>query len=374
MQNNMIVTLRSYNDIDHIVPIIWKVLREGHTVYLFGIGEHNFEDDYRIKFLLKERKLVFSHIKSSLFNSLKYNLFYWIFFIRKHNISLYLVEYSVMRYKGIRTHIFHAMRLLGKANVAVPHGYNVFTNLYINSYMKEILIRNPNIFKLRNNFTKYIFPQDLQEQLAIKMGIDSRITESLGSVRFSYLWHDQLSLIEKKLKRNDDKFTICFMAPHWSYNVDQELTMKLIDKIAKVNGVILYIKLHTREGKSIDIGQLSNIEIISDETSYSLIEKSDLVIAFGTSIIFEALLQNKPIIHPKYLHSNKTIFDDVACLHQAENEMEVVSTINNLMSSKIEIDSYCYKSLIFKYIYNNKKVEPLEVYYNLLKQEGLVND
>ena len=104
------------------------------------------------------------------------------------------------------------------------------------------------------------------------------------------------------------------MTPHWSYNVDKEETFKMIESISCIDDIILYIKPHTRESGSISSSKVNNfkenIKYIANETSFELIRKTDIVIAFGSSIIFEAILQNKYIVHPKYLHTNQTIFDN----------------------------------------------------------------
>ena len=47
----------------------------------------------------------------------------------------------------------------------------------------------------------------------------------------------------------------------------------------------------------------------SSVDSSSLVRSSGLVINIATSITIEALVQQRPIIYPFYLHNDKTILD-----------------------------------------------------------------
>ena len=51
MYKKFIVTLRTYNDIDHISPLIWALLKKGHHIFVFGVSNFDLNSDYRIKFL-----------------------------------------------------------------------------------------------------------------------------------------------------------------------------------------------------------------------------------------------------------------------------------------------------------------------------------
>ena len=57
MYKKILVTLRTYNDIDHIVPIIWDLLEKGHHLFVFGISNYDFNNDYRIKFIRKYKNI-----------------------------------------------------------------------------------------------------------------------------------------------------------------------------------------------------------------------------------------------------------------------------------------------------------------------------
>ena len=165
----------------------------------------------------------------------------------------------------------------------------LFLNHDANVVVSELLKVNPKRFSDRNKFDNYVFATDFQRDQAIELGLSKKIAVSLGSVRFSYKWHKILKKIEKKPKDSNDKINICLMT-HWSYNVDKEETFKMIESISCIDDIILYIKPHTRESGSISSSKVNNfkdnIKYIANETSFELIRKTDIVIAFGSSIIF----------------------------------------------------------------------------------------
>ena len=46
--------LRAYNDIDHIAPVIWKFVKAGDNPVVVFHTDIDYENDYRIKFLMSE--------------------------------------------------------------------------------------------------------------------------------------------------------------------------------------------------------------------------------------------------------------------------------------------------------------------------------
>lgn len=377
MYKKILVSLRTYNDIDHIVPIIWELLKKGHHLYIFGLSNYDFNNDYRIKFIKKYEncKIYLPYKEKKIFKYLKYNILSILFFLIFNKIDVFVSEWKRPVFKNWWGQFFYACKILNISKIAVPHGYNVFLNNNINEYVEKFRKINPQILEDRNEFDYYVLATNIQKDQAINLGIDKKIAISLGSTRYSYKWHKALSAIEKKnsYKSSDTKINICFMSPHWSYNVYKQETLKMIDKISHLENVILYIKPHTRpEGGSLSNFEINNfndnVRYIKNETSFKIISKSDIVISFGTSITFEAILQNKYVLNPKFLHTNKTIFDNEVSIYQPKNISEVIENIkmikrNNPKKNKVE-----YENIIKKYIYNNSNIDPIDSYIKLIEQ------
>ena len=163
------------------------------------------------------------------------------------------------------------------------------------------------------------------------------------------------------------------MCPHWSYNVNKEETFKMIEKISHLEDINLYVKPHTRAGSGIlsnsEINNFNkNIKYVEDETSYEIISKSDVIISFGTSIVFEAILQNKYVLNPKFLHTNKTIFDNEISIYQPQNINEVIEDIEEIKTNKPKINEVEYQNIIKRFVYNNSKKDPMENYVELIEK------
>ena len=86
--------------------------------------------------------------------------------------------------------------------------------------------------------------------------------------------------------------------PHWHYNVDIEMTVELIQQIGKEENTLLAVKAHTRgDGLSQEVIDSlranSKIDLNAQASSSSLIDWSDIVINFGSSIGLEAIVRKK---------------------------------------------------------------------------------
>ena len=142
------------------------------------------------------------------------------------------------------------------------------------------------------------------------------------------------------------------MLPHCSYNVDKEKCLDLIELLISKEWIFLVIKDHARGdgGLPNDLrkkyNSLHNVEASISAHSPTLIEWSDIVISFST-IGLEALLQNKQLINPSYLHTNRTIIDETLACHLANNNHDVLKLIEKF--SKGELDRIPEESKIKLY-------------------------
>jgi hypothetical protein len=378
----VLVALRTYNDIDHIVPIIWKAADEGHQIVVVCVSRYNFRDDYRIKYLTQFKNIKFHYIfeEARLFRLLKYNFITILFYLVLTRVDTFLVEWWKPNFRSVRGQIFLAFRILGRKRIAVPHGYNVYLNEAINGNVQAKLASNIKMYENRNSFSNYIVATDFQLKQIRKYGISNSISMSLGSVRFSSEWHEVLSNLERENEVNfslegcddDDELKVCFMTPHWDYHVDKEMVFKLLESILVANKKVrVLIKEHTRGtgGLSNEEAQIfdrfkDQITFVKRATSFQVIKNSDIIIAVGTSIIFEAMIQGKAIINPKYVHSNTTIFDQAPCVYQAESVGEVNNTISKLFTEKTK--GYNYDDFLFRHVYNSCHTSPLSRYFEIL--------
>jgi hypothetical protein len=135
---------------------------------------------------------------------------------------------------------------------------------------------------------------------------------------------------------DDGNLVVLFFLNHWEYNVDRDRCLGLLSLIAEQKSVTLIIKGHTRgkesgglslsEEKSLD--RFDNVFYPGEDLhSPYLVAQSDVVIVYGSSICFEALRQSKPVIWPRFVCRNRTIFDAENVVTVAEDECEAIELI-----------------------------------------------
>ena len=99
----------------------------------------------------------------------------------------------------------------------------------------------------------------------------------------------------------------------------------------------MVIKPTTREVEErprylLELEQYPNVEIEGRTGSVELIRWADAVIVPASSIALEALLQGKPLIYPKYLHENTTVFEEAGANWRVGDDDELVAALRALAS------------------------------------------
>ena len=57
-KSSALVFLKTFNDFDHISPIIWKVLEKGDKAIIIFLEDYEYKKDYRISYLQKKYNLL----------------------------------------------------------------------------------------------------------------------------------------------------------------------------------------------------------------------------------------------------------------------------------------------------------------------------
>ena len=390
--------LASYNDVDHITPIIYQFLKNNNVVKILFISKFDYKNDCRINFLKKYRNLEIANLTK--IEKIKRTIFFSSLSQRlqtKLNINrlvLFLLNilWPNRRIIGVNSVIYgwaapylpnlFEAKYQGIKVVSIPHGQSVFCNIDINPRYKKIYSERGHYFDFspRNIFDKYIFQSKRHRDINIKLGLNKQTAIALGSLRYFPEW----SKLNLKLVKEDsttvlpipksNQLKIVFFCPHWDHNVDIKKTFETLEKIIQNKNYLLIVRTHTRETKySNKINTLlkdqSNAIINTKDHSPLLIDWADIVINFASSIGIEALLQNKTIINLPYLHDNKTIFDDNELFQNANNINELLNLLSKgkkLIS--INQDKNKLEKFMNKEIYcSDNFVNVLDRYYELLK-------
>ena len=380
---NIYFQVGCFNDIDHISPIIWKCAQKGAKCFLLISRHYDWSSDYRIHFLknLPQVKIVnFFGMNSpslygKIFRKLVYTKFFAKFFLKKNKISACVSEWYIPSndFFGRFMAAAHELKI---PCFAVPHGFNVHLNYNSkNAASREKFKRLgawANISAM-NICDVFVVDSLVNKQMNIDGGVKKEKCEAWGSSRFAPEWSNQnIKICPPFQPKNSfvDKTKVVFFLPHWRNNVDLPATMSLIRVLAESPDIHLVVKEHTRGNGEFpqnyrhQYDNLLHVEIDDLAHSPALINWADIVINFGSSIGIDAVLQNKPLIYPAYLHGNTTIFDqDDACYKtsSAEHTLKTIQSIKmgtNLILNENKI------SFLKNTIYGGKEPHDILGYYS----------
>ena len=183
----------------------------------------------------------------------------------------------------------------------MPHGYHFWTNKVINVVVKEYVDRYgtlPN-FSNRAQYTTYVVQTNNIRDYYLAHGMPANKLKVLGSARFCLEWRNTLVdfLPKQPIHQSPEhSFTVVIFIPDWTYFIDRQATVSLINALTSLSGVLLLIKQNTRGTGNIDFDELESsaaskhVHIVGDELhSPSLVAQADWLINFASSIFSSSL-------------------------------------------------------------------------------------
>ena len=378
--------LNSYNDIDNITPVIWKFLEKKEDIIVIFGTNYDYKNDYRIKYLQHNYNLkIFtfpSEYKQISMQATSRHIKYLLGLygrhekiLKDHNISVCIFEWKVFYSSSLQNMLFGAAKNLKIPTIAIPHGVSIYSNEVLTKNDAEVYTKTGKVQQVTfvNDVDLFTEPNIHTQNLHIYTGGDPDISEVWGSARYYPKWAKINLEICPKFNANkstNGKIKIVFMLPHWEYNVDVSETLSLIDKLADLSWVYLIIKDHTRGNGGLDdelrtkLNSLSNVEASVSAQSPALIQWSDAVINFGSSIGIEAILQDKVLINPAYLHTNQTIFEMTKSAFEPKNNSEVIEILTEIKNKNLKSIPLINKKLLLKEaVYGGKGEYDILEYY-----------
>lgn len=358
---NVYIFVRQYNDIDHIVPVIYDI-GERHpdvTVVLVNAGlSGDFLNDYRVKTLgdrfgirycnLSDFSPLYSRvfrtylrIQDSFLSSGPSPFMEKVF--RKiviQNIYLRLMERCVagFDFRNIlidngREHVFgfdhgissftkKALSFAKKNNIrtfAYMHGVDMTENYLIadNWNRPDMLVDSLKAF---NVFDKVFVNNDFYREKFIRKGVEEERLRVVGVPRFTDHWNRILDEITPRAdlpEVGEGRLKVVMMLSKGKYNIFEQEVWRMIKLLLQFENLFLVIKPHTREfahnfqrDLGIDPGKTQNLLIADDDThSHQLIRWADLIIFNLSSIVLDALLQDRPSLFLKCTIANRLVFE-----------------------------------------------------------------
>ena len=379
--NRVAFFIRSYNDVDHFVPLIAEFILKKENPIIIINSDFKLDHDYRFLYLKKlgnleviydidEEYVKFSKKKEGFFFKIfkkyynlkrskksfigKFNRYFFfnckdqVAFLKSKNIGICAFEWSTPFARGeLVEKYFFAAKGIGITTIAIPHGCNVFLNSDVTSGYRKLIYKGIIPDQSDTNlFDYYIFQNPIRRDGWIKWGFDPVKTQAWGSLRFYPGWASKNREICPKFNFKENskkkKLKIVFMQFQKEYNIKNELIFDTLKKISFLDDVLLTVKDATREGKEYyDKNKASNnlgdslVGWYGNEVhSPALIDWADIVIVIGGSIGIEAILQNKILIYPLYLNTNTTLYEYFEAAHCPKSYKELEIFLNDRVQGK----------------------------------------
>jgi hypothetical protein len=381
--------VRHFNDIDHLTPIAWKLLKADESVAVYGMNaRYDFWSDYRIRFLQKEGARVedlareFEHLhgrgcrwmhrfmahcfrterglrqrhgararRGVLWTALLIGaigtLFYKItrrFYYREKSARQILLRRRaqllcfdhIMPAHYVVGTFLEAARALAIPSVALPHG----VLLYTNETTKEKSGRQ----RRHQKFSRYdqiVVPNALRQNALINSGVPAAKITLLGSARYCAEWmHQNWKIMPKKIPdwlTETEDLKVVFFPSKPQCNVDLDRLAASLERLAAIEGIRLLVKPHTRAATHVDLPVSPRLQDASNVLTAELCHWADAVLVVGSSVVTEALVRGKPALYLQYLHSNTTLFEELNACWTIGDEDALQGAIEALRKNKRQI-------------------------------------
>jgi hypothetical protein len=189
-------------------------------------------------------------------------------------------------------------------------------------------------------------PNDTKAKIR-RQDITDTTVKILGSPRYNKEWIDVLSNISPDVEcisglspqgQNDESKTcIVFFLRHRNYWINKKATEATIRIIAQLPATKLVLAEHPRNTlfKRNTFNDLSNIIHLTDKyPSASLFKAGDIFLDMGSSISFEAIVRDQPVLSMDYLHANITTIGHYLNSAKMESIDELYETLAQILTEK----------------------------------------
>lgn len=248
--------------------------------------------------------------------------------------------------------LLSAAREGGIPTVDVPHGMPIYVNhppLY-NRAWNDLLTTNKDFHVFNHRFWK---------EECVEKGLAADKITVLGSTRFCEEWENVLHQIlppDVSLEnKGQEKLKLVYMDRgadrHGEYLGIVEDSITKLDSLEFVH---LLFKPQTRSNKLfMDVPPSVDI---SYSNSVNLIKWADVSMILQSSIMIEALFQNKVVLYPRFLHGDETLYGEFrACwtVDSYEELEEALRTLNKDPTYRPYSDKDV-KSFLAEIVYNGE--------------------
>ena len=341
---NYLLVFRGYPDLDHMAPLAWKLLEDGHQVHVMASPKLTRGDDHRLELL---KGYPGFHLREA--GGLRRTLPYALGLLALRRVRCVGVEWGTGPPAGAkaflrtlaaslapssrdahqtRTVFVAAARLLRIPTVCLPHGLNIKLDAATNDDAAARLAEGPLSWEDRNRFEAFVLNTDHHRNWYIDHARgDPEVMQTWGSLRWSPEWFELNRRLAPPFSwpERSDRLKVIYMVPKWGNRVHVQAAVDLLERIHRLDFVSLAVMGHPRVAIDAAVANGATGDPLADHpgidwdavhdvtgvNSVSMIEACDVVVDIGSSIGIEVLMQGKTLVNPTYIHELTTFFDTV---------------------------------------------------------------
>ncbi len=382
--------VREFNDIDHITPIVWRMNRDHYPVAVHCLNPaYDIQKDYRLVFLKESGvKVGFAYDEFSRDLGFQHRFMRWFSrtcfaainripdgskpfsvilsivrrllgkiaekvhkrckrayydeawgrrFIAQSGAAALCFDHINPNRHIVKT-LVNSAKAAGIPTFALPHGVFIYTNDFVRTGSTE-----DDRYDKFNSFDFIATQNELRKDVLVKAGVDKQKIFVMGSARYCNDWMTLNKSILNRSKglpvRKPSEIRAAFMTTRFDYRINVEKMLATFDLLAKIEGLDVVVKPHTRSGKEAEIYNQIPLMNVAEVSSVELCEWADIVLVIASSIIIEPLTQGKPVLYLKYLHENVTQYEEMGACWTIRDEGELK---NAMLSLKNDISNVPY--------------------------------
>jgi hypothetical protein len=390
--NNLTITIpfffRRINDLNQYLPIIDHLLKEKKNILLICLNQNfNLKLDPRLKkyidkpnvkikkleeFLLEKRKILFTIYlilnKFKLLNKL--NLKFREFITTKKNFLATLNNYNIFSaifdYPVTNQNIINIILILKKTNIKI---FGIHHAIWV----RDINLKNKKIKKIFNRH------KEKSKNYDIILVFNKEYKEALKKIKCNakFIFYGLLKKKKIKEKKIIQKkiTTILYLDHSYKHGIKKKIVVENLKKLTQVENVKIIIRPNTsieyqNNKDDLKIFHENNLgDNISYDLTINLIKKSDLIINPISSVVIEAFLEKKIIIHPShFIPDERMLWQRFGCCFDVKNYDELKNIVIAYKQNNLKVKKYyknCSKMMNFLLVNNNLKLKIKRIISNI---------
>jgi hypothetical protein len=338
LKNQGITVELIYNAFDQKLNSLQRIMR---SLFLWFFAKARiFDSHYQEKslFLSRLAQLIFEIIGVVLYELTRVMFYHkkWAYYVLEQTGAQALCFDHIIPRRYVVEVLLKAAKKMSISTIALPHGVYLYTNEFTKA--KATVSRRFNKF---NRFDYIVVQNQLRKDVLSRAGVARERIFVLGSARFCNEWLQQNSKILPRMidanMNSTGKLKLVFMPSKPRCRIDVERMHNTIEILASHSEVEAVVKPHTRTGRESHLFADMPLANVSNVLTPELCEWADVMLVIGSSVMTEALMQDKPVLYLKYLHANTTLFEEYGACWTLHNEAELEQALQSLKGKRLDV-------------------------------------